>query len=484
MNAAADNVDIVTLIGNQYFVDGVLIANATTTSVLRLEAIGLNGNDFLVVNTPMFLPRGVRIRNDVEVVHINGEISGVTPQPAGTPGAAVGTITIDSLGGAGEGLFLGANLRTIGADVTINKVIALTADAQIVTDDAGGGNSAGNVTLQRLIHGFRNFTIDARSDTGTSGNITLQGNVGTTTPLASFTAITGGNLDWRVPTTIRTDSGKVELNAATVQTNSAIEYLIDTETGGNGNGGNVVLTGAFVDTTPLGSIRVDVNGGAANTPGMVTVPAGFNNTGVVAGHDIYKNAAGTYQIRVTPPGVAGVLFSENFNAPLVNPNLANLVTRSGTFFQSGNAYVGLRPGYLGKAVATIEGLTLPAHYEVQATVNMNPPGNGIFSNGFIIFDYQSPTNFKFAGAFVGRKTFSIGQVTNGAMNYLIETAAPALTAGVNVNLRLDINGLVTTLFANGVQVATRTFTTAFTGKVGIGTDNANTTFDNIVVRSA
>ena len=37
-----------------------------------------------------------------------------------------------------------------------------------------------------------------------------------------------------------------------------------------------------------------------------------------------------------------------------------------------------------------------------------PASGSFYSNGFVIFDYQAPTNFKFAGAFVGIQQWVIG----------------------------------------------------------------------------
>jgi len=176
--------------------------------------------------------------------------------------------------------------------------------------------------------------------------------------------------------------------------------------------------------------------------------------------------------------VSTALFTEDFNDPMVDPRL---VTQRGTFEVLANAYFGTRQAQGGKAIAIIDPLVLPAHYEVSTTVNLTPIGGGRFANGFIIFDYVNPNNFKYAGAFATLDRFVIGSVTNGVFNRLVQTPA-VINPGVDINLRLDINGSVATLFNGATQVATRTFANAFTGKVGIGTNNANTSFDNLIVQ--
>ena len=40
---------------------------------------------------------------------------------------------------------------------------------------------------------------------------------------------------------------------------------------------------------------------------------------------------------------------------------------------------------------------LPAYFEIQATINAGKPLAGAKSNAYLVFDYQSETDFKFAG---------------------------------------------------------------------------------------
>jgi hypothetical protein len=148
---------------------------------------------------------------------------------------------------------------------------------------------------------------------------------------------------------------------------------------------------------------------------------------------------------------------------------------------SGTTYSGTRNNTGQNAIATIESLTLPSHFRVDATVNMaGGNGSSLWSNGLIIFDYVDANNFKYAGAFEIVDKYIIGQVVNGRATHLVQSSA-SLAANSNVNLSLEINGAVATLSANGSQVVTRTFKSSFTGRVGVGTLNANTRFDNIVV---
>src|SRR5207237_7323889 len=51
----------------------------------------------------------------------------------------------------------------------------------------------------------------------------------------------------------------------------------------------------------------------------------------------------------------------------------------------------------------------PSALEFDVVMNAPPPSSPYASsNGFIIFDYQGPTNFKFAGGFLGVQQWVIG----------------------------------------------------------------------------
>jgi predicted outer membrane repeat protein len=172
------------------------------------------------------------------------------------------------------------------------------------------------------------------------------------------------------------------------------------------------------------------------------------------------------------------LFSEDFNDLAVDPRL---VPQSGSFALAGTAYAGTRTVRGQNTVAAVQSLILPAHYRVDATINMaGGNGSSLWSNGLIIFDYVDANNFKYAGAFEIIDSYIIGQVVNGHAAHLAKTRGATLP-NTNVNLSLDINGSVATLSANGSQVVSRSFKSAFAGKVGVGTLNANTVFDNIFV---
>ena len=62
---------------------------------------------------------------------------------------------------------------------------------------------------------------------------------------------------------------------------------------------------------------------------------------------------------------------------------------------------------------------LPGYFEMEAVINGGKPIAGLKSNAYLIFDYQSPTDFKFAGINVANDKLEIGQRT--ASGWEIET---------------------------------------------------------------
>jgi Ca2+-binding RTX toxin-like protein len=137
---------------------------------------------------------------------------------------------------------------------------------------------------------------------------------------------------------------------------------------------------------------------------------------------------------------------------------------------------------------------LPSYFEILTTINAEKDRHGVKSNAYIMFDYQSPTDFKFAGVDVGLDKLRIGHRT--ADGWVVDAQLPMrLGAGKDYNLALAIHGTVATLYAwsNGNRI--ETLSHAFgdpladplvdplnDGLIGLAVDNSITHFDNLEVR--
>ncbi|HUG09617.1 MAG TPA: hypothetical protein VMM36_01325, partial [Opitutaceae bacterium] len=136
---------------------------------------------------------------------------------------------------------------------------------------------------------------------------------------------------------------------------------------------------------------------------------------------------------------------------------------------------------------------IPSYFEVLATLNPVKPTGGYKANAYIIFDYQSETDFKFAGIDVSTNKIVIGH--RASWGWAIDKQASvqgSLRSGVNYNVFLSINGSSVTLIVDNKTTLTHVFAPRIdsdgighgisAGMVGLGADNAKATIDNMIVQ--
>ncbi|WP_144994734.1 LamG domain-containing protein [Polystyrenella longa] len=154
-------------------------------------------------------------------------------------------------------------------------------------------------------------------------------------------------------------------------------------------------------------------------------------------------------------------------------------------YQSGGA------GTLELATSVIETEDeLPNAFSVSADMKA-VSGSGRWHDGFIIFDYVSDSDFKYAGAFVGQNQWVIGHYEGDFSNRLAQVDLDDVGKTIDVNtvynLTVFIQGQTATLFVDGDEVLDAKFTgegTLKKGQVGVMSFNAQTQFDNICVTEA
>ena len=125
---------------------------------------------------------------------------------------------------------------------------------------------------------------------------------------------------------------------------------------------------------------------------------------------------------------------------------------------------------------------LPLNMDVRVTFNADPIAGTRWSNAFIVFDYKSPTDFKFAGAFVGIDHWTIGRMT--ARGYVMDAAvSERIDANVDYDLHLQIEGNSVTLNVGGVEKVGHIFDeTLNDGELGLVTLKGNCRFDDFSAR--
>ena len=109
----------------------------------------------------------------------------------------------------------------------------------------------------------------------------------------------------------------------------------------------------------------------------------------------------------------------------------SLKLRSGSWTVAAGRY-GVVPEIDADGVSTLRiADPLPADSKSQPCMNADDVTTGRLSNGLVIFDYQSPTDFKFAGAYVGSNRWLIGHRTSS-----LWVGGPNLTADDSAWCRL------------------------------------------------
>ena len=126
---------------------------------------------------------------------------------------------------------------------------------------------------------------------------------------------------------------------------------------------------------------------------------------------------------------------------------------------------------------------LPGHYGLGATVTGRDAGARFYTNGVFIFDYVNARDFKFAGIYLGGDKFKIGHF-NGKKWLVYALAGQELDTDTPYDLDLHIEGSVATLSQGGVVKLVHDFDEPLNdGRVGLGTQNAATDFDDFSLES-
>jgi hypothetical protein len=124
---------------------------------------------------------------------------------------------------------------------------------------------------------------------------------------------------------------------------------------------------------------------------------------------------------------------------------------------------------------------MPGYFEVLVTANMDRPTARLKANAYIIFDYQSATDFKFAGINGSTNKLEVGHRTEAGWQSLAQGNLQ-MPANKDHQLKLFVNGNQVTLLVNNVASISYAFSGPLShGMLGLGVDNAKVRFDNLRV---
>ncbi|MBW6493254.1 MAG: hypothetical protein K0B16_01635 [Burkholderiaceae bacterium] len=190
-----------------------------------------------------------------------------------------------------------------------------------------------------------------------------------------------------------------------------------------------------------------------------------------------------------PGGKRDVLRSATFNDP--TQPLSGFAVDSGLWDVTKGALSVSARSPSGDAAAVLQiGDALPSYFEMKAAVKVIKPTAQWKANSYLIFDYIDKSDFKFAGIDASTNKLVIGHRDH--TGWVVDVQTPFMAKPNQVyNLMLSINGLNATIIVDGKLSLTQTYSARIIddwafglnwGLVGVGSDNARGTFDNIVVQ--
>ncbi|HEV8251466.1 MAG TPA: Calx-beta domain-containing protein, partial [Gaiellaceae bacterium] len=134
---------------------------------------------------------------------------------------------------------------------------------------------------------------------------------------------------------------------------------------------------------------------------------------------------------------------------------------------------------------------LPVYFEISAAMSTQKPTAGWKSNSYVLFDYWSPTDFKFAGIDISTNQMVIG--VRDAQGWSITAQRPftgSLRYDTFYQTLVAINGTQVTVSVNGEQTFSYTFAPRTVsgqqvglnkGLVGFGSNDSRGVLDNLAV---
>ena len=176
-------------------------------------------------------------------------------------------------------------------------------------------------------------------------------------------------------------------------------------------------------------------------------------------------AVGSFSaLSITVPAAFQPLLAIGFNTPAPVP-LDDLTTVSGEWVATPSGYRGQSSD---DAVALFGTVDNPSEMTLSATLTAESGGDAL--NAFIIFDYVSPTNFKFAGMFAGQYKWTIGYRDSGGWHKATILREYSMNVDQAYDMDVALKGSDVVLYVEGQQKVSWSFGSDVTdGAVGLGT---------------
>jgi hypothetical protein len=239
--------------------------------------------------------------------------------------------------------------------------------------------------------------------------------------------------------------------------------------------GILVITGFETPANATVS-AVDTDQDGQSDSILFTPNAGFE--GVTSfGYDIVDPKGFTASATVTVSVADTLSYTEDFN-----DGVADGFAAMGGIWEVANSQYSLD----GQNTNGISVLTLaediPEDFEIGVTTNVTGI-SGFAQNTFVVWDYISANDFKFAGGLVGGGRWTIGEYVNGSRSFLTKTNGQ-MAADTDLAISLLYQGNKATLKSDGESVLEWQFNDAGNdGKFGLFAINALVQFDDFYAQA-
>ncbi|MHC4966761.1 MAG: calcium-binding protein, partial [Planctomycetota bacterium] len=191
-----------------------------------------------------------------------------------------------------------------------------------------------------------------------------------------------------------------------------------------------------------------------------------------------------------PGGPRDVLRSASFSGPS-STALHGFYVDTGAFTVENGALRVAAESVGGDAAAVWHvDEALPSYFEIRATITMDKPTAGWKANSYVIFDYYSPTDFKFAGLDASNDKIEMGYRDATGWHTVVQ-GNMQIKPGLFYNMLVAINGTNVSVLVNNTDFFSYTFAPRViddwvyglnAGMIGFGSNNSRGIYDNIAVQ--
>jgi len=249
-------------------------------------------------------------------------------------------------------------------------------------------------------------------------------------------------------------------------------------------GGELWLIASDANGKPLRFVQQVPFGGAAEGISLGRWHDGDPNS------PLLPMASPSFGAANTGPLASDVIVSEVHYNPALRGNYTNdfeanasgLVRVAGDWTLADGRFHAV-PGADNDALTIISDLgPLSRNVSISATIKI-PVETDVNRNGLVIFDYQSPTDFKFASIHTSSGKWRIGNHDADGWHFLAQLAE-RIAFNLDHELRVELRGSVATVFGNNAEKVSFDFGESLSdGAIGLGTKHGEASFGSLQVTS-